>query len=459
MARIDTSIIHPLMQREREHFAAANPKSKRLSDAARAHLYGGVPMHWMSEWSSPFPLFVESAGGAHFTDVDGHTYADFCLGDTGAMFGHSPEPVAAAVRGQSRQGYTTMLPSEDAVHVGRLLAERFGLPYWQMTTTASDANRSVIKWARGVTGRKYMLVFDGCYHGMVDDTMVRSGSPGATAWRGLIGQDEGAMSATRVVEFNDRDALKNALESEDVAAVLFEPAMTNVGMVLPLPGYLEELWSLARAHGTLLIADETHTISTGPGGYCGAFDLKPDMYVLGKMVAGGIPCAVYGMSEAVALRMAELQRAKDEESGGEGHTGIGTTLSGNAFTMHLMRANLEQVMTEDAYARMIALAVTLAEGLAAIIEEHKMRWSITQLGARVELQYCEQPPCTGREAEAAYDPPLQRYMHLYLLNRGTMLTPFHNMMLICPQLEAGDVRHLLMNYESCIRELVESGRN
>jgi glutamate-1-semialdehyde 2,1-aminomutase len=445
--------LHGLIESEREVFARANPRSHELAQSAHNGLFGGVPMHWMADWPTPFPLFVHEANGAHFTDVDGHAYADFCLGDTGAMFGHAPPAVEAAMREQAGRGYTTMLPGEDAVRVGQALSQRFGLPYWQFTNTATDANRSVMRWARAVTGRPVILVFDGCYHGAVDETLVRLGDVGAVHRSGLIGQVQDLTAFMRVVEFNDLAALEAALAPGDVAAVLCEPAMTNIGMVLPDPGYHAELRRLTRERGTLLIIDETHTISTGPGGYTRVFGLEPDVFVLGKPVAGGIPCAVFGVSEAVAAGMRAAQE-RAARGGGHGHSGMGTTLSANAFTLHAVRANLSEVMTDAAYAHMIPLAERMAANLRTVIAERGLPWTVTRLGARIEFQFCPVPPRTGREAEAGFDADLERFLHLFMLNRGVLITPFHNMMLVCPHTERGDTDALVAAFAAGLDALL-----
>ena len=442
------------MARERARFAAANPKSQELAEKAKASLFGGVPMHWMADWPTPFPLFVSEALGARFKDVDGHDYVDFCLGDTGAMFGHAPGPVASAIREQASRGYTTMLPGEDAVWVGEALKRRFGLPYWQVAATATDANRYALRWARAVTGRSKILVFDGCYHGTVEETMVRLKDGRTVPRPGQLGAVLDVAATTRVVEFNDVAALERALESRDIAAVLAEPAMTNIGMVLPDGGFHEALRDLTRKSGTLLIIDETHTISTGPGGYTRAFNLAPDIFVLGKPIAGGVACAVFGVTADVAQRM-EKARA-NAAADGHGHSGMGTTLSANAFAMHAMRANLESVMTEGAFAHMIPLAERLRAGLQRMIAARSLPWSVTQIGARCEFQFCAIPPRTGRQAEAAFHEPLEKCIHLALLNRGVMITPFHNMTLICPETQAADVDRLVSALDEVIDEILNA---
>ncbi len=445
------SAIARLTQRERARFTAANPISAKLASDAKRSLFGGVPMHWMADWPTPFPLFVAHAKGARFTDADGNDYIDFCLGDTGAMFGHAPDAVASAIREQSERGYTTMLPGEDAVWVGEELARRFGLPFWQVTATATDANRYALRWARAITGREKILVFDGAYHGTVEETLVRLQNGKPVARPGQLGSVTDFERTTTVVEFNDLEALERALATKEIAAVIAEPALTNIGMVLPDPGFHEALRTLTRQHGTLLIIDETHTISTGPGGWTKAFNLNPDIFVLGKPIAGGIPCAVFGVTADVAARMTA---ARDQASSiGHGHSGMGTTLSANAFAMHAMRANLTHVMTDAAYARMIPLAERMRGQLDQTFKAQNLAWSVTQIGARCEFQFCAKPPRTGRQAEASFHDSLEKCLHLSLLNRGVMITPFHNMMLVCAQTEPRDIDKLVLSLSQIIDEL------
>ncbi len=432
-----------LANRERERFLASHPKSVAEAERARRSLFGGVPMHWMSDWSTPVPLFVDSASGAHFRDIDGHDYADFCLGDSAAMFGHSPAPIARALAEQASRGLSSMLPSEDAVACGELLTQRFGLPFWQVTTTASDANRFVLRWVRAITGRKVILVFDGCYHGAVDETMVR-GREGHTIHRaGLIGQARNLTQHTRVVPFNDLAALEAALARQDIAAVLCEPAMTNIGMVMPDPGFLQQVREATRRHGALLVLDETHTLSAGPGGCTRAWNLEPDFLTVGKAVAGGVSCAVYGCSAEMSRAMRLVREHASEMIHGHGHSGMGTTLSGNALALHCLRANLEEVASDAAYAHMLARAGQLAEGLRALFARLDLGWTVTQLGARCEFQFCARAPRNGVEAEAAFHDSLEHVLHLYLINRGLLITPFHNMLLCSPQTRSEDVERLL----------------
>ncbi|MRX08512.1 aminotransferase class III-fold pyridoxal phosphate-dependent enzyme [Pseudoduganella sp. FT25W] len=447
---LDWQRVQALIAAERADYAARNPESARLAGQAAQHLLFGVPMHWMNDWSTPFPLTVREASGARFRDADGHEYVDFCLGDTGAMFGHAPQPVAQAIARQSARGYTAMLPSEDAGPVAAELARRFGLPYWQFALSASDANRFVLRWLRAATGRSRVLVFNGCYHGTVDDVFVDLVN-GVPAQRdSLLGQVHKLTDHTVVVEFNDLPALEAALAQGDIACVLAEPVMTNVGMVLPQQGYWEAAQQLIKQHGALLVIDETHTISSGPGGYARAHGMQPDALVVGKPVGGGIPCAVYGFTEELARRVEHAKR-----SAPPGHSGIGTTLSANMFAMAAMRANLEQVMTELAYQHMFALASQLADGLRDIIARHRLPWCVTQVGARTEFQFAATPPRNGSEAQAIMDGELEQAIHLYLLNRGLLITPFHNMLLVCPATTADDVARLLSAFSSFLADTIQ----
>ncbi|MBN3855657.1 aspartate aminotransferase family protein [Paraburkholderia sp. Ac-20340] len=437
-----------VLARERNAFIAARPKSQALSARAAQHLLFGVPLHWMNDWSTPFSLYVDRARGAAFSDVDGHRYVDFCLGDTGAMFGHAPQAVAQALAQQAQRGFTTMLPGEDAVAVGAALAQRFGLPYWQFAMTASDANRFALRWARAATGRQKIVVFNGCYHGTVDDVFVDLVDGVPTQRASLLGQVHDLLPHTRAVEFNDLAALEQALTDGEVACVLAEPAMTNVGMVLPEAGFWREAQALIKRHGTLLLIDETHTISSGPRGYARAHGIEADLFVLGKPVGGGVPCAVYGFSAELAAR---AQKAKLDAP--PGHSGIGTTLTANALSMSAMRATLDEVMTEAAYAHMFALSERLASGLTSTIARHDLPWCVTRVGARSEFQFCATPPRNGTEARAAMDDELEHVIHLYLLNRGVLITPFHNMMLVCPDTSEADVDRLLGAFDACLAEL------
>jgi glutamate-1-semialdehyde 2,1-aminomutase len=440
--------IAEVFEAERASYVSLHPRSLALAGHGIAGFYQGVPMHWMRDWSMPYPFLVESAHGAVLRDVDGNEYADFCLGDTGAMFGHSPPPVVEAIERQAGRGLTYMLPTEDAIAVGRLLEERFGLPHWQVATTATDANRFALRVARAVTGRPKILVFNGCYHGTVDETFVRLVDGRAVNRPGLLGQVTDLTQLARVVEFNDLAALRAALAHGDVACVIAEPVMTNSCMVLPEPGFHAELRRLTRAAGTLLLIDETHTISTGPRGYTGAHGLEPDLFVVGKPVAGGVPASVWGFTDEVAQRLNAVRSQTPP-----GHSGMGTTLSANALSLAAMRATLEHVMTAEAYAHMESLAGALATGLQAVVDQYGMAWHVVRVGARVEFICAPGPLRNGSEAEAAHAPALEQALHLALLNRGCLIAPFHNMMLVSPTTTARQVESLCMAFEAAVASL------
>ena len=431
---IDRRRIKALLTREQEQFTAAHPRSRALFERAQKSLLGGVPMNWMARWAGSFPIFVREASGAHFTDADGLDYLDLCLGDTGAMTGHAPAAAVEALATQARRGITFMLPTEDAIWIGEELARRFGLPYWQTTLTATDANRFTIRLARHITKRPRILVFNWCYHGTVDETFITLKNGEARPRSGNLGPPVNPSETTRVVEFNDIPALESALAQGDVACVLAEPVMTNIGIVHPEPGFHSALREITRRTGTLLIIDETHTISAGPGGYTRAHGLSPDILTIGKPIAGGVPAAVYGLSAEVADRIRAATTIEEADTGG-----IGGTLAGNALSLAAMRATLEHVLTEEAYARTIPLAGRFAEGVEGVIADHRLPWHVTQLGCRAEYWFRETPPKNGAEAAASIDPELDRYMHLAGLNRGILMTPFHNMALISPATTEADI--------------------
>jgi glutamate-1-semialdehyde 2,1-aminomutase len=434
-----------ILAREQQAYAAARPNSLALSRRTGAHFPYGVPMHWMRDWGTAFPLFVHEAQGAELVDADGHRYVDFCLGDTGAMFGHSPPVIAQAIAAQAAHGLTCMLPAETAATVGEALADVFGLPWWQLTQTATDANRAVLRHARAITGRPRILVFNHGYHGTVDETMVVMGEGGRTLPRpGQVGRIHDVAASTVVVEFNDLPALESALACGDIACVLAEPVMTNAGMVLPQPGFLEALRAACTRQGTLLVIDETHTLSSGRGGYARTHGLAPDFLVCGKAVAGGLPCAVYGFTDGVAGRLREADAAREP-----GHSGLGTTLAANPLVLAALAASLTRLMTRENHAAMDRLAVQLAEGLAVAFAARGIGWQLSRVGARLEFGRGP-PPRNGSESLAAIDHDLEAAMHLFLLNRGFLLTPFHNMMLVSPATTRAQVERFLVAFDSCL---------
>jgi len=437
-----------LMERELARFREEHPRSAELTERAKRSLLGGVPMHWMVRWAGGFPVFATEARGARFRDVDGHEYVDFCLGDTGAMTGHSPAATVRAVEEQAERGITLMLPSEDALWVGEELARRFGLPYWQFALTATDANRFAIRLARAVTGRPKILVFNWCYHGTVDETFAALVDGVVREREGSIGPPVDPAETTRVVEFNDAEALERELGEGDVACVLAEPALTNIGIVLPQPGYHEALREATRRAGTLLVIDETHTICSGSGGYTAAHGLEPDLLTIGKPIAGGIPAAAYGFSEEVARRVDEAVPEREADVGG-----IGGTLAANVLSLAAMRATLGEVLTEEAFDRMIELGARFEAGVQQVIDAHSLPWHVVRLGCRVEYLFRPEPARTGAEAAEGGDEALDRFIHLYALNRGILLTPFHNMALMSPATTEADVDRHTEVFDAAATEL------
>ena len=445
---INRQAIHQMREREIARFIAANPKSKAHAKSVQGW-FQGVPFHWMLDWSSPFPIVAQEASGATLTSIDGQVFDDFCLGDTASMFGHSPAPLAKAIAAQAGQGLSYMLPTAKGAELGSMLADMFGLPQWQVTTTASEANRAVIRWCRGITGRDKILIFNGCYHGAVDDVFVDLRDGRAVNRPSLIGQVQDLLPTTVAIEFNDVDALASALRGGDIACVLAEPLMTNIGMVRDAPGFLTELRRLCDETSTILVFDETHTISSGYGGHSNMHGPKPDILVVGKSVGGGVPCAVYGFTEAIAKRMAALNASRPA-----GHSGIGTTLSANAMAITAMHAMLGQVITRDAYAHMLSMADRLVAQLNGVISTHSLDWHVSHVGARVELVCSAIPPRNGSEARAVMDHALESTIHLYLANRGILLAPFHNMMLVSPVTQVAQVDRLAAELNSALTELL-----
>ncbi len=445
---INRTKLAQLLQSEEQLFHKTHPKSYELYQRARKSLPGGVPMLWMIRWAGSFPIFVREAKGARFTDVDGNSYIDFCLGDTGAMTGHSPDATVEAINQQIQKGITLMLPYEDVIWVGEELQRRFGLPYWQFALTATDANRFALRMARLITGRPKILVFNYCYHGSVDETLIALDEEGAPIPRpNNMGPQIDPRFTTKVIEFNDIPALETALSACDVAAVLAEPVMTNMGIIHPEPRYHDALRELTRKYGTYLIIDETHTICAGPGGYTAAHGLQPDFFTLGKPIAGGVPAAVYGFTEEVNRAFTAKLALDDADVGG-----IGGTLAGNALSIAAMKATLQNVLTEEFYAKAIALQEKFTAGVEGVIKEFNLPWIVKRLGNRSEYWFRPTPPRNGGEAHAAVDRELDRYMHLFALNRGILMTPFHNMALISPDTTEADVEY----HTKVFREAVQS---
>jgi len=450
MQTISRQHIRSMLASEKAAFETAHPRSRTLASESAPHFLAGVQMPWLVEWESPFTIFVEKAKGAEIADVDGNEYVDLCLGDTGAMFGHSPDVLVEAVRTAVDRGLTYMLPTEDGMAIAAEFERRTGLPRWSFTLTATDANRFATRIARAITGRSKILVFDGCYHGTHDETLARLDDNVINPREGSVGPPVDLNLTTRVVEFNDVAALERELAHGDVACVLTEPALTNAGMVLPDEGFHKSLRDLTRKHGSLLIIDETHTISSGPGGYTQAFGLEPDMFVLGKPIGGGIPAAVYGCSEDIAKRFDDLLDPTHPVV-----VGIGGTLSGNALSLRAVRTMLENVITEQNYRHMFQVAERLELGIRKTINDHGLPWHVSRMGARVEYGHTPEARRTAREVEETTDGELEQLLHLYCLNRGVMITPFHNMMLTSPVTTDAHVDRHNEIFADCVGQLVQ----
>jgi glutamate-1-semialdehyde 2,1-aminomutase len=435
---------------EDQRFLETHVKSGELFAKAQESMPNGVPMSWMSKWPGAYPVFVEEAKGAGFVDVDGNTYIDFCLGDTGSMTGHSPEATVSAIREQVGRGLSAMLPTKDAAAVSAELAKRFGVPLWQFTVSATDANRHVIRYSRLITKKSKVVVIDRCYHGSVDETFATLDSSGKTVAReGNIGAPIELAKTTRVVPFNDLEAMKKALQQKDVAAILMEPAMTNVGIVLPEDGYLKAVEKMAKEFGAKLIIDETHTISVGPGGMTAQLGLKPDFLTIGKAIGGGFPTGAFGMSAEIATAIKSQVELEVIDTGG-----VGGTLAANALSLAAMRATLTKVLTEENFEKMTKLGSRWADGVETVITKYKLPWSVNRLGARAEYMFSANSPKNGREAADAGDFELEQYIHLRMLNDGFLITPFHNMALISPDTTAADVDAHTLAFDKMCGELI-----
>ncbi len=437
---------------EQQRFIDIHPASAQLAKEARQNLLAGVPMPWMTRWPGTFPIYVESASGGRFTDVDANTYVDLCLGDTGSMAGHCLPAVAEMLERHGRTSITTMLPTSDAAWVANELTRRFGLPQWQMAMTATDANRFALRFARHLTGRPKIAVMDWCYHGTVDETLgvLEHGRAGdrVVPRPGALGPQVDVALTTAVVPFNDLAALDARLSEGDIACLLMEPALTNIGIVLPEPGYLEGVREITRRWGVLLVNDETHTICAGPGGATAAWDLEPDFVVIGKPIGGGIPVAAYGMTADVAARLTPPMLGHDIDV-----AGVGGTLSGSALAMAAVRATLSTALRAADFEVAIDLAEQFTAGVQSVIDTHRLPWHVQRLGCRAEYWFCP-PPRTGAEAAAAVDEELDAFMHLWALNRGVLLAPFHNMSLFSPAHTVADVDAHTSAFRSAVEALL-----
>lgn len=456
-AHIDRARLKSFIANERANYIEKRPKGffhanaqdRRPDDAG---FLGGVPQHWMLDWPTPFPLFVKSAKGVLIEDIDGNQLIDLCLGDTGAMFGHSPDITESALFEAGQTGLTAMLPSEKADLVGHKLSQIFGLPYWQLALSASDANRFALRLARLATGRQKILVFDGCYHGAVDETCVLIDKNGKTiAKPSLWGSAFDPSLNTYCVPFNDETELAAVLSGEDIACIIMEPALTNCGIVPPKDGFLDFTLRTAKKHGTLVLMDETHTLSTGLGGYCSVHNLKPDLFVAGKAVAGGVPCAIWGFSKEVKDKFQSARQSLPS-----GHSGIGTTLGGSLLQMTALEKSLSFLMTDDNYSKMIAQAKTLESELLNLIKANGLDWSVIRIGARLEIIFAPKIPENAEEMRTLFDYELEEALHLGLINRGVLVTPFHNMLLAGPDLSKENVLHYSRSVQEILSQILNT---
>lgn len=438
-----------LYQEQVEIYVAKHPSSKAAHQKANANLLGGVPMIWMKKWPGPFPLYVKNAKGSHFEDIDGNDFTDLCLGDTGAMTGHSPEPTVKAVQQQVANGVTLMLPTEKAQQNAAMLAERFGVPIWQFTLSATDANRHLIRYAREVTGRKKIAVHDWCYHGTVDETFAVLDDHGNTvARKDNIGRPVELDQTTWSIPFNDLTAAETAFKSGEIAALLMEPALTNIGIVLPEPGYLEGLQELCKKYDVIWILDETHTLSAGVGGMTREHGLQPDAVVLGKTIGGGIPVGAFGLSAALAERISNALNLETIDVGG-----VGGTLAGNALSMAAVNATLAEVLTEANFEKMTELASQWETKVQEVIDRYQLPWQVSRVGCRAEFSFRASAPRTGREAADAEDFELQQFLQLHAINHGILMTPFHNMALFSPEATQSDVERHHKHFEAAAQKL------
>lgn len=457
MAMFDPARLDDWLTREQALYAQMRPRSRAAWLAGQQHWLYGAPSHWMRRWASGFPMQLEAATGARLRCIDGIDHADFCLGDSGAMAGHAAPAVTHAVSAQLARGATAMLPGAQSAAVGAELARRFALPYWGVTTSASDANRAAIRIARMVSGRERVLVFNGCYHGSVEEAHVALDEAGEVVLRnGIHANAVDHARVSRVIEFNDEAALAAALAPRDVACVLAEPFMTNFGMIAPAPGYLDALRRLTRETGTLLVIDETHTLSSGVGGHAARVGLEPDLLVVGKSIGGGVPVAVYGLAEPVAQALwALVPKVDPARVRQSAHLGFGGTLAGSALQLAAMHAVLHEVLTESAFAHMAAQAEALAAGARAVVAAHALPWHVAQLGARVELMFDARPPRNAADVRRGRNALLEALLHVYAMNRGVLITPFHCMLLMCPATGAAEVQRFVEMLDGFCRELIQ----
>jgi glutamate-1-semialdehyde 2,1-aminomutase len=413
---IDLASVRRLEETENARFVAERPRSLALLEQARRSMPRGVPMAWMDDLYDHPPVWASHGRGSRFTDVDGHTYLDMYVADMSAFCGHAPVPVVEAVARRIELGNQFLLPGEDAIAVAEHLAGRYGLPKWQFTLSATQANTEVIRLARELTGREIVLMFDAKYHGEGDATLViEEGGEVVPESRGL---PPGIAHQARIVQFNDVGALQAALDPGDIALVLAEPAMTNAGLLLPQPGYHKALRDATRSAGTLLAIDETHTLVCAYAGLTGAWGLQPDFLTLGKALAAGVPLAAYGMRDEISSLIAPPEESRTVSGAFVDEVATGGTLFGNALSMAAGRAALLDVLTEEAFERTAALGERMAAGLRTAIDSAGVHWGVAQYGAHASYFFSAEPPTDGAGSRAADHPGLRALIRVFMANRG-----------------------------------------
>ena len=412
---IDHRLVRELKNREDARFREARPRSAECLRRGREVMPNGVPMAWHFGSYHHLPLWVVEGHGAHFTDADGFDYSDFNIADMSMFCGYAPEPLVRAVAGCMARGHQFLLPTGDAIVVSQELGRRYGLPKWQYSLSASQANTEAIRLARVATGRDKVLLFDGKYHGHFDQALVELDGEGR-----LVPEERGlpanVTQQTVLVPFNDLETLARALERKDVALVLTEPALTNnFGLILPDPGFHIRLRQLTHATGTLLAIDETHTQVVGAGGLTALWGLDPDLVTAGKSIAGGVPFGAWGMTEALAEFLVQIKGPDGERSN---LVAVGGTLFGNALSMAAARATLLEILTPEAYAHTQRLGARLALGMRAAVDGKGLPWHIHHLACRAGYTFQPAPARTAQEARACQDDLLARLIRIWMANRG-----------------------------------------
>ncbi|HEX2756036.1 MAG TPA: transaminase [Candidatus Limnocylindrales bacterium] len=412
---VDRALVRELKNHEDAVFRERHPRSIALRERGRASMPNGVPMAWHASSYHDLAPWAAEGHGARFTDVDGVTYSDFNIADLSMFCGYAPDPLVRAVSDRIARGNQFLLPTEDAIVVSEELARRYGLPKWQYTSAASQANTEAIRVARVATGRDKVLLFDGHYLGHFDQALVELDDDGRLVAEEL-GVPATVTEGTIVVPLNDVEALDRALETRQIALVLTEPALTNnFGLILPDDGWHDALRTLTREHGTLLAIDETHTQVVGPGGLTRQWGLEPDFVTCGKSIAGGVPFGAWGMTDEIAD---VVRQAKGPDGERSDLVAIGGTLFGNALAMAAVRAVLTEILTPAAYASTQRLGARLADGMRASVAAAGLPWHIHHLGPRAGYTYRDTAVRNAAEARAVQDDLLTRLVRVWLANRG-----------------------------------------